>query len=100
VIVACWRKSDKDFQCRPPSNKGLRPSLARRALSLYVSREQLRRAVLIGQALVAEAERRGYEIHAIKKSYNHRAGIALVVRGHAYAFEIVGMTDRLSMTET
>jgi hypothetical protein len=30
---------------------------------------------------------------------HHRAGIALVVRGHAYAFEIVEMTDRLSMTE-
>jgi hypothetical protein len=55
--------------------------------------------LLIGQALVAEAERRGYEIHPIEKSYNHRAGIALVVRGHAYAFEIVEMTDRLSMTE-
>ena len=66
---------------------------------LHVSREQLRRALLIGQALVAEAERRGYEIQPIEKSYNHRAGIALVVRGHAYAFEIVEMTDRLSMTE-
>jgi hypothetical protein len=54
---------------------------------------------LIGQTLVAEAERRGYEIHPIEKSYNHRAGIALVVRGHACAFEIVEMTDRLSMTE-
>jgi hypothetical protein len=68
-------------------------------LYLHVSREQRRRALLIGQALVAEAERRGYEIQPIEKSYNHRAGIALVVRGHAYAFEIVEMTDRLSMTE-
>jgi len=62
-------------------------------LYLHVSREQRRRALLIGQALVAEAERRGYEIHPIEKSYNHRPGIALVVRGHASAFEIVEMTD-------
>jgi hypothetical protein len=66
---------------------------------LHVSREQLRRALLIAQAVVAEAERRGWEVKPIEKSYNHRAGCAVVVRGHSYPFEITEMTDRRPLDE-
>lgn len=74
---------------------GRRPGV----IHLRVSRELLRRALLIVEALVAEALRRGYSVEAIEKSYNHRAGCALAVRGHKYPFEISEMTDRRPLTE-
>lgn len=55
---------------------------------LHASREQLRRSLLIAQAVVAEAGRRGWESRSVEKSYNHRAACAIVVRGHSYPFEI------------
>jgi hypothetical protein len=69
---------------------GRRPGV----LYLHVSRAQLRRALLIANAILAEAERRGYTVEGVNKAYDHRAGIAINVRGHAYAFEIHEMTDR------
>src|SRR4051812_5426399 len=49
-----------------------------------VSRAQLRRALLLLQALFAEAERRGYDVVAIDRSYGDPAGVAISVRGYAY----------------
>jgi hypothetical protein len=80
---------------RKPDESG-RLDIGRRpgVVYLHVSREQIRRALLIAQGLIAEAERRGWEIKPIEKSYNHRAGCAIVIRGHSYPFEISEMTDR------
>jgi hypothetical protein len=55
--------------------------------------------LLIAQALIAEAERRGWEVKPVEKSYNHRGGCAIVVRGHSYPFEISEMTDRRPLDE-
>lgn len=55
--------------------------------------------MLIAQALIAEAERRGWEAKPVEKSYSHRAGCAIVIRGHSYPFEIVEMTDRRPLDE-
>ena len=63
-------------------------------LYLHVSRGQLRRALLIGNAVLTEAERRGYRVEGVNKAHDHRAGVAINVRGHAYALEIHEMTDR------
>jgi hypothetical protein len=72
---------------------GRRPGV----MYLHVSREQLRRALLVAQAVVAESERRGWLIAPIDKSYNHRAGIAINIRGHLYAFEVTELTNRVPM---
>jgi hypothetical protein len=74
---------------------GRRPGV----MYMHVSRDQLRRALLIGQSVVAEAERRGFEIGPIEKSYSHRAGVAISVRGHPYAVEIHEMTDPVPLNE-
>jgi hypothetical protein len=66
---------------------------------MTVTREQLRRALLVAQAIFKEAERRGYSVEAIKKnSYGHHAGVAVVIRGHAYAIEITELQDKVPMT--
>jgi hypothetical protein len=66
---------------------------------MTVTREQLRRALLVAQAIFKEAERRGYSIEAVKKSsYGHHAGVAVVIRGHAYAIEIAELQDKVPMT--
>jgi hypothetical protein len=44
--------------------------------------------------VIAEAARRGWEVKPVDKSYNHRAGCAIAIRGHSYPFEISEMTDR------
>jgi hypothetical protein len=72
-----------------------RPGVVR----LVVTREQLQRALLIAQGLLKEAEQRGYEVRAVEKAaYDTRAGIAIVVREHAYPIEITEQTDRLPVT--
>lgn len=43
--------------------------------------------------------RRGYSISPIDKSYNHRTGIAISVRGHSYPIEIHEMTDTSPLDE-
>jgi hypothetical protein len=55
--------------------------------------------LLIAQAVIVEAERRGWEVKPIDKSHNHRAGCAIKVRGHNYPFEIVETTDRRPLDE-
>jgi len=60
----------------------------------------LRRALLIAQAIFKEAERRGYAVEAIAdKGYGMHAGVAVVVRGHAYSIEITELQDRVRFTE-
>jgi hypothetical protein len=67
---------------------------------LIVSREQLRRALLVLHAIVREAERRGHEVAAVNKSgYGDRPGIGVVIRGHAYQIEITEATDRVPLTQ-
>lgn len=96
-FVSATREAAKG---RKPDESG-RLDVGRRAgvVYLHVSRDQLRRALLIAQAVVAEAERRGWDVKPIEKSYNHRAGCAIVNRDHSYAFEIVEMTDRRPLDE-
>jgi hypothetical protein len=66
---------------------------------ITVSRQQLRRALLVAQAIFKEAERRGYEVKAVKKSsYGHHAGAAIAIRGHAYAIEITELHDKVPLT--
>jgi hypothetical protein len=67
---------------------------------MTVSREQLRRALLVAQAISKEAERRGYSVEAINgSSYGHHAGVAVVIRGHAYAIEITELQDKVPLSE-
>ncbi len=67
---------------------------------LVVSREHLRRALLVLQAIAAEAVRRGHTLRAVDKSdYGERAGVAVVVGGHEYTVEIQEITDRVPLTD-
>jgi hypothetical protein len=96
-VVSATREAAKGLK---PDESG-RLDVGRRpgVIYLHVSREQLRRSLLIAQAVVAEAGRRGWEIRSVEKSYNHRAGCAVVIRGHSYPFEIIEMTDRRPLDE-
>jgi hypothetical protein len=69
------------------------------AAYLHVSRDELRRALLILQAIVAEAERRGWEVKPAEGGYGDKAGIGIRLRGHTYAVWITEMTDRIPLTE-
>lgn len=64
----------------------------------HVSRDQLRRALLILQAIFAEAERRGWEIKPDDGGYGEKAGIGIRLRGHTYTVSITEMTDRIPLT--
>lgn len=66
---------------------------------LCISRDQLRRALLILQAIFAEAERRGWEVKADDGGYGEKAGIGVRLRGHTYTVSITEMTDRILLTD-
>jgi hypothetical protein len=66
---------------------------------LHVSRDQLRRALLILQAILAEAERRAWEAEPAEGGYGDKAGIGIKLRGHLYPVWISEMTDRIPLTE-
>ncbi len=64
-----------------------------------VSKAHFRRALLILQAVFAEAERRGLEVKVTKDPWAKRQAVAIVIRGHSYPVAISEMTDRVPMTE-
>ncbi len=64
-----------------------------------VTRPLLGRALRIGQALITEAQRRGWEIAPFPGAYEQHAGIAMVVRGHTYPFEIHEQTEPIPFTQ-
>jgi len=66
---------------------------------IVVSRPQFHRALLILQALFAEAERRGFDVKVAKDSWNKAGFVAIIIRGHAYPVGISEMTDRVPMTD-
>ena len=85
---------------RPREDGRLRIGGAEGIVYMTVTREKLRRALLIAQAIFKEAERRGYAVEAIAdKGYGMHAGVAVVVRGHAYSIEITELQDRVRFTE-
>jgi hypothetical protein len=66
---------------------------------LTVTRDQLRRALLVCDAIFKEAERRGYTIEAVERSgYGDKPGVAIVVRGHRYTIELTELQDRVALT--
>src|SRR5207249_4455510 len=67
---------------------------------VYVSRDQLRRALLILQAILAQAERRGWQVEPTEGGDGEKAGVGVKLRGHTYAVSITEMTDRIPLTET
>lgn len=68
-------------------------------VTLTVSRTQLRRALLHLQGLFFAAEARGFEIRAVDKLYDTKAGVAIVVRTHNYPIQLVELTDRVALTD-
>lgn len=88
--------------------KGQRPGadhridLGRRAgiLRLLVARENVRRALLLLQSLVAEADRRGMEVEAVEgERYNSGAGVGIGAHGHVTLVEVHEDTDRVAMSD-
>jgi hypothetical protein len=66
---------------------------------MRVTRARLHRALLVAEAILREAERRGYTIEPIKgRGYGHHSGVAVSVRGHAYSIEISELFDRVPLT--
>jgi len=65
---------------------------------VVVSRELLHRALRLLQAICKEAERRSWTVESVPRRYDHRPGIAIAVRGHAYPMEIHERTETLQFT--
>jgi hypothetical protein len=65
---------------------------------LKVSREQLRRALVVLQGTLRGAGARGWEIVDVKKAYDHPAGIGIAVRGEVHRIQIFEFTDSRPMT--
>lgn len=82
-------KPDDDGRMRPRPREGV--------VRLIVSRGQLERALRALQAVFVEAERRGWEVRAAKKGYEP-AGVAIVIRGHAYAISMSELHEREPMS--
>jgi hypothetical protein len=96
--VTATRKSATGLRARDDGRLEIGPKSG--VAHLLVSREQLHRALLVLQAVFTEARRCGYEIAASDKSgYGDRAGVAVVIRGHAYTIEISETVDRVPLTE-
>jgi hypothetical protein len=66
---------------------------------LKVSRDQLRRALIILQAIFAEADRRGWGVEPSEGGYGDKAGVGIRVRGHTYTVSITETTDRIQLTD-
>jgi hypothetical protein len=67
---------------------------------MVLSRELLRRALLIAQAVVGEAERRGWGVTSDRGAGVHGPhGVAVVVGGHAYPIEIHEVTETVPFTD-
>ncbi|HZO36729.1 MAG TPA: hypothetical protein VFB41_07630 [Solirubrobacteraceae bacterium] len=62
------------------------------------TRALLRRGLLVVQALLAEAERHGWEISGIDKDYSGRAGAGILIRGHTYRVELHELTETVDFT--
>lgn len=85
---------------RPREDGRLRIGAAEGIVYMTVTREALRRALLVAQAIFKEAERRGYAVEAIaNEGYGRHAGVAVVIRGHSYSIEITELQDRVQLTE-
>jgi hypothetical protein len=96
-IVTLTREA---FRGIKPDETGRLPIPARAGVAyLHVSRDQLRRALLILHAIFAEAERRGWEIKPDEGGYGDKAGVGIRLRGHTYTVSITEMTDRIPLTE-
>jgi hypothetical protein len=66
---------------------------------LTVTREQLRRALLVTDAILKEAEKRGHSVEAVDRTgYGDKPGVAIVVRGHHYTIELTELQDRVPLT--
>jgi hypothetical protein len=98
VFVAATRKAAQQSHNLDPQGRtqvGPTAGLVR----LSVSRRQLQRALLVVQALFAEAERRG---HGLKESNDHWGlyrGVAIVIRGHDYAVRISELSSSIPVRE-
>jgi hypothetical protein len=84
-------RASPDRRLELPARKGI--------VQLATSRVQVPRSLRILQAIFAEAERRGWAVQPVDRSYGGLAGVAIVVDGHAYRIKISEQTDRVPLTE-
>lgn len=80
---------------RPDEDGRMRPRPVAGVARLIVSKKGLRRALLVLQAVFAEAERRGWSVEPDSWS---PPGVAIEVRGHSYAVSVHELHERVPMT--
>jgi hypothetical protein len=98
-LVAATR--DAAVRLKPREDGRLEVGPRKGVAHLVVTRGELRRALLVLHAIAAEAIGSGYEIAAVDKDgYGHRAGVAVVIRDHAYTVEISEDLDRVPLSAT
>jgi hypothetical protein len=67
---------------------------------LLVSKSQLRRALLVLQGLLVDAERRGYQVRSVEEDrYRDKPGVAVVAAGHDYLISIMELTKPVPLAE-
>jgi hypothetical protein len=65
---------------------------------MKLSRPLAHRALRLAQALLAEAQRRGYQVVAVQKGF-HRAGIGILIEDEADPIELVELTEGVPLTD-
>jgi hypothetical protein len=90
--AAVGRRADEDGRITIGPRAGV--------VHMVLSRDLLRRALLIAQAVIREAERRGWEVSSDQGRGGHGAvGVSVVVGGHAYPIEIHDVTETIPFTD-
>jgi hypothetical protein len=97
-IVAATRDSTSGL--KPGDDGRLDVGRKHGVVHLQVSREQLSRALRILQAIITEAERRGYELVDVDKSYDHAEGVGISLGDRAYSIKLYELRDSVPLTES
>jgi hypothetical protein len=97
AYVGASRDATAGLRSAPDGRLELRPRKG--VVRLAVSRRQLPRALRILQGLFAEAERRGWRVEPVERSYGDATGVAVAIERQSYRVLVSEQTDRVPLTE-
>jgi hypothetical protein len=67
---------------------------------MVLSRQLLRRALLVVQGLLGEALKRGWQVVThVRPGYESHPGVAIEIRGHRYPIEVHELTETIPFTD-
>ncbi len=108
AIAEDLRQAYPSIRATRSAARGLRPALDGRlvvgerpgVVRMVVSRDRLRRALVLAHSLITGAKRRGWSIEPYSKDpYRAHPGVAIVIREHHYPIEVHEQTRTLPFTQ-